>query len=136
TEHGRSGASSGFDEINRIKVGSNYGWPEIQGDETKSGMISPIKNSGAITTWAPAGAVFVENSLFFTGLRGATLYEAVIAGEQITDFREHFAGEYGRLRDVIVTSDGLLYIATSNHDGRGRPNARDDKLIRVNPQKL
>lgn len=136
TEHGRSGAASGFDEVNLIKAGNNYGWPEIQGDEARQGMVRPVRHSGASTTWAPAGATILDDSLYFTGLRGATLYEAVISGEEITDFREHFVGEYGRLRNVITTPDGLLYMATSNQDGRGQPRAGDDKIIRVNPEKL
>src|SRR3989344_1663626 len=53
TEHGRSGALSGLDELNLIVLGKNYGWPEIAGDETRVGMEAPVKHSGATVTWAP-----------------------------------------------------------------------------------
>ena len=136
TEHGRSGAVSGLDEVNLIDGGKNYGWPVIEGDETRTGMVTPIANSGSDTTWAPSGAAFVGNTLFFAGLRGQTLYEAVIQNNQVTEIKEHFAEDYGRLREVVLGPDGMLYITTSNLDGRGDPNQGDDKIIRVNTASL
>ncbi len=142
TEHGRSGALSGLDELNLIEKGKNYGWPEIQGDEKRAGMVTPVINSGPSTTWAPAGAAFLpagrqgyNGSIFFGGLKGATLYEAVIKGTSV-DLKKHFSGEFGRIRDVVLGPDNMLYITTSNKDGRGTPNAGDDKIIRINPEKL
>ncbi|HZE87459.1 MAG TPA: PQQ-dependent sugar dehydrogenase, partial [Methylomirabilota bacterium] len=67
TEHGRSGNLSGLDELNLIQAGKNYGWPIIQGDEKKAGMITPVINSGPTTTWAPSGAAFHKGSIFFGG---------------------------------------------------------------------
>ena len=136
TEHGRSGVASGLDELNLIEPGKNYGWPEIQGDEKKEGMVSPVRHSGSKTTWAPAGAAFIGNALFFGGLRGQTLYEAVINGNKLTDLKEHFKGQYGRIREVIKGPDNMLYITTSNHDGRGNPDPADDRIIRLNPSSL
>ncbi|KKR58957.1 MAG: Quinoprotein glucose dehydrogenase [Candidatus Curtissbacteria bacterium GW2011_GWC2_41_21] len=130
TEHGRSGIQSGLDEINLVEPGKNYGWPTIQGDEKRQGMETPQLNSGS-DTWAPAGAVFVGDSLFFSGLRGQALYEAVIAGDDIS-FKEHFKGEFGRIRNVVLGSDGYLYITTSNRDGRGTVKTGDDKIIKIN----
>jgi len=135
TEHGRSGVLSGLDELNLIQNGNNYGWPTIQGDETRSGMLAPKKHSGS-DTWAPSGASFVGNSLFFSGLRGQALYEAVIEESQAVEVKEHFKGEFGRIREVILGPDGFLYITTSNRDGRGTPDTNDDKVIRINPAKL
>lgn len=135
TEHGRSGALSGLDEINLIEAGKNYGWPLIEGEKTKEGMAAPVLNSGPSITWAPAGAAFVGNSLFFGGLRGQTLYEAVINDGRIT-LKEHFKGEFGRIRDIVLSPDGMLYITTSNRDGRGSPKGDDDKIIRIDPKKL
>ncbi len=131
TEHGRSGVLSGLDELNLVEKGENYGWPVIQGDEKKQGMKTPILHSGASTTWAPGDAEYVKGSIFFGGLRGQALYQAVL-GETIK-FKAHFQGEFGRVRAVRKGSDGMLYIATSNHDSRGEPRQGDDKIIRINP---
>jgi glucose/arabinose dehydrogenase len=135
TEHGRSGALSGLDELNKIESGKNYGWPEIQGNETRDGMIAPAKNSGN-TTWAPSGVAFLNGSLFFSGLRGESLYQATVSGSSVTDFKEHMKGQYGRTRDVIAGPDNMLYITTSNKDGRGTPNEGDDKVIQIDTSKL
>lgn len=134
TEHGRSGVRSGFDELNLIEMGNNYGWPVIQGDETQEGMTTPVIHSGPTTTWAPAGAEFVNGSIFFAGLRGVTLYEAQLSGKNVDRFLKHFEDRYGRLRAVKIGPDGFLYITTSNRDGRGTVQEGDDKLIKINPQ--
>ena len=138
TEHGRSGVLSGLDELNLIEPGKNYGWPEIEGDEKKTGMVNPIIHSGASETWAPADAEVIDGSIFFAGLRGSTLYEAKIrqSAEEtnVVSLVKHFAGEHGRLRAVRLGPDGYLYMTTSNRDGRGQVNQGDDKLIRINPR--
>ena len=135
TEHGRSGVQSGLDEINLIVNGNNYGWPTIQGTETRAGMQTPFRNSGN-TTWAPAGVAYYNGRLFFGGLRGQTLYEAVLENDKIVDLKTHLAGEFGRIREVILGPDNMLYITTSNRDGRGVPQSGDDKVLKVNPAKL
>lgn len=135
TEHGRSGIQSGLDEINQIIAGRNYGWPIIQGDQTKSGMETSKLNSGPNITWAPSGAVFVGNSLFFGGLRGNSLYEAVIDNNHIV-LKKHLDGQFGRLRDVVLSPDGFLYVTTSNRDGRGIASQDDDQILKINPKKL
>jgi len=135
TEHGRSGSLSGLDEINRIEAGRNYGWPVIQGDETQAGMETPLRHSGSVT-WAPSGAAFAGGSLFFAGLRGETLYEAVILAGQVTQLKEHFPGAFGRLREVVAGPGGLITFTTSNRDGRGSPAANDDRVLRTDPADL
>lgn len=141
TEHGRSGIQSGLDELNLIESGKNYGWPEIEGNETRSGMVTPVLNSGASDTWAPSGTAFYpdrgeDGSIFFAGLRGQGLYEAVLNGTKVSELKKHFNGELGRIREVVMGPDDFLYITTSNHDGRGNPRANDDKILRINPEKL
>ncbi|HTK60367.1 MAG TPA: PQQ-dependent sugar dehydrogenase [Candidatus Baltobacteraceae bacterium] len=133
TEHGRSGVLSGLDELNMIEPGKNYGWPVIQGDETAEGMVAPVVNSGPNETWAPSGMAFKDGSLYFGGLRGESLYQARI-GKSPIEIVSHFEKEYGRIRAVVLGPDRMLYITTSNRDGRGTPREGDDKIIRVNPR--
>lgn len=130
TEHG----SSACDELNRIEKGKNYGWPIVRCDQNQNEKLSPMLQSGN-DTWAPAGLTYYDGSLFFAGLRGQALYEAVLENGNAT-IKEHFKGEFGRIRDVIVGPDNMLYITTSNRDGRGTPNTNDDKIIRVDPEQL
>lgn len=137
SEHGRSVGGSGFDEINLIQVGGNYGWPESEGDDVAASTIAPVRHSTAAVTWAPGDILWHEESLYVPGLRGATLYEATLDGERIVAWHEHFAGAYGRLRSVAEGPDGLLYLLTSNRDGRGDTPARnDDRIIRIDPAQL
>ncbi len=137
TEHGRSGSSSGYDELNLIVKGGNYGWPTIQGSATQQGMIAPVLHSGATTTWAPSGIARAGTKLFWAGLAGESLYEATIESNgTVSGFKAHWKGTYGRLRAVTLGPDGHLYISTSNRDGRGSPAANDDRIIKVHPDAL
>lgn len=136
TEHGRSGVRSGFDEINLIEAGGNYGWPESEGDTVAEGTRAPAWHSTSETTWAPASAAVIGDRLFFGGLRGEALYEATLSDGSVTDVRAYFQGEYGRIRTVAVGPDGMLYLATSNRDGRGSPISTDDRIIRIDPRGL
>jgi len=136
TEHGRSGVTSGLDEINLIEAGANYGWPTVEGDETGEGLRAPVRHSGSSDTWAPASLVYHNGSLYFGGLKGEALYEAVLEGTRVIEVKEHFKGEYGRIRTVRLSPDGYLYITTSNTDGRGNASDADDRIIRVDPASL
>jgi len=140
TEHGPSGFQDCCrDEVNFIEPGKNYGWPEIRGDETRAGMISPIIQSGTSETWAPTGATFSTRgpwagSLLFTGLRGQTLYRLPLDPNdprKAGQLERHFSRRFGRLRDVVEGPDGNLYLLTSNRDGRGNPIEDDDRVIRL-----
>ncbi len=131
TEHGPSGLSTGFDELNKIEKGKNYGWPKIKGDEKNPEMVSPTINSGSKETWAPAGLAFYNGALYFAGLRGQTLYKSIIADGNPGALTGLLQKKYGRLRAVVAGPDGYLYVSTSNKDGRGQPQESDDKIIRL-----
>ncbi|MCH8987077.1 PQQ-dependent sugar dehydrogenase [Patescibacteria group bacterium] len=134
-QHGRLWSSehgaTGVDELNLIEKGNNYGWPIIQGDDQQENMKSPILHSAA-STWAPAGAEYWDGSIFFGGLRGEALYEAINL-EGTISLKTHFFKQFGRIRAVRLGPDGMLYLTTSNRDGRGKVQPGDDKIIRVNP---
>lgn len=134
TEHGRSGVLSGYDEINYIEKGANYGWPFIQGPETRKGMKAPVVQSGPSTTWAPSGLAYANGKLYFAGLRGQALYAVPIEGKnKLGRPIELFKNEFGRLRAAQIGPDGALYFSTSNQDGRGQPKSGDDKIIKITP---
>ncbi len=127
TEHG----SSATDELNLIEPGSNYGWPVIRGDETREGMVSPVIQSGS-TTWAPSGMAYFDGAVYFTGLRGQTLYRVNVQGDNQGQMMGRFLeDEYGRLRTAVIGPDGFMYVLTSNRDGRGSPVQDDDRLLRI-----
>ncbi|MBI2196668.1 PQQ-dependent sugar dehydrogenase [Candidatus Daviesbacteria bacterium] len=128
TEHGPSTK----DELNAIEIGKNYGWPTIQGDEKRDGLETPVINSGS-GTWAPAGAAFLNGKIYFGALRGEVLFQYDISTGTL---KEQFKGQFGRIRDVVLGPDNFLYITTSNRDGRGAVQAGDDKIIRIDPQKI
>ncbi|MBM7599857.1 glucose/arabinose dehydrogenase [Virgibacillus halotolerans] len=119
TEHG----DNAHDEINRIEAGKNYGWPNIEGDETADDMESPIIQSGE-DTWAPSGMTFLRGQFFFASLKGEGLRRFDPKNEKV----DLIISDVGRVRDAHATEDGI-YIITNNTDGRGNPTDADDRLI-------
>jgi len=136
TEHGRSGAQSGFDELNKIEKGGNYGWPDSQGNTVVANTIAPVIHSGSDSTWAPASLAYNNGYFFWGGLRGEGIYIAEKKGGDATLLPPQFFREYGRIRTTVIGPDGYLYFTTSNTDGRGRPQNADDKLYRIHPDAL
>jgi len=128
TEHGPSGTNTGYDELNRIVKGGNYGWPLVYGEDTAPNTISPIIQSGSEETWAPASLAFLNDKLYFTGLRGEALFEFDPKTNKLTP---HYYQEFGRLRAVTLHPNGTLLLSTSNLDGRGQSFPNDDKIIKV-----
>lgn len=138
SEHGQSA----HDEINIIQPGANYGWPLVQGDEESTEITTqkPFVHSGE-DTWAPSGIAFVEQGpwqgkLLVANLRGQQLLAISLNGKGtvVKDIEPLLKNEYGRLRDVIQSKDGSIYLTTSNRDGRGNPDITDDKIIRLIPR--
>lgn len=121
SEHGQAAQ----DEINRIKSGSNYGWPVISGKEKKSGMETPLFQSGN-DTWAPSGMAASNGKLYVAALRGNAVREFDL-GQKTT---AAVITGLGRIRDVYIDGE-YLYFVSNNTDGRGIPVAKDDKLYRV-----
>ncbi len=137
TEHGPSG-ERGFahDEVNHIRPGANYGWPEVLCGQNRPGFADALACSGE-DTWAPSGAEFVRRGswrgrLLVANLRGAHLRAFVLSpdGSRV-DRQEVVLSGFGRLRDVVEGPDGALYVLTSNRDGRGRPGPSDDRVLRL-----
>lgn len=122
------------DEINLVQSGGNYGWPEQEcfGNEE---FIDPIKCYDPAIE--PGGIVFyygdkikLENSLVLASLRASHLFNLEIDEDGVKSQKSILSG-LGRIRDVAVGPDGYLYLITSNTDGKGFPDASDDKLLRI-----
>jgi aldose sugar dehydrogenase len=118
TEHGPSGG----DEVNIIEPGHNYGWGVItmgvQNGITKRsepGMEQPVVYY--TPTIAPSGIAFYtgdkypawKNNLFVSALAGQQLRRLEIDGANVTH-QEPVFNQFGRVHDVIVGPDGLLYV--------------------------
>jgi len=118
------------DEINIITKGGNYGWPLYQGNESGQGYIKPLVVYTDFTL-APSGIAYYNGALYVACLRGSQLRKITLSvdGNSVTGEEALFTN-LGRIREVVV-HDGYLYIATSNRDGRGIPQADDDKIIRI-----
>jgi glucose/arabinose dehydrogenase len=140
-EHGPSGELGvhAWDEINVIKAGANYGWPKVVGAAGQSGLTDPLVAWPGVSV-APGGIAFWKGDLYVATLRSQALIRvhAVQQGDawHVDGLYRWFAfdrndGRYGRLRDVTVGPDGAMYVLTSNRDGRGRPRAGDDKILRI-----
>lgn len=134
TEHG----PDGFDEINIIRRGGNYGWPTVFGTARRAGLISPVVLYPQ--TIAPSGATFVHRpGSLWTGdflvgaLRGEQIRRVRLRAGRVLINQALFAGTYGRLRTVVEGPDGALYALTNNRDGRGNPRAGDDRVLRIIP---
>lgn len=134
-EHGRSGIRSGFDELNLIEAGKNYGWPVIEGDASQAQMERPIIHSGPDTTWAPADLVFYNGYLIFTGLRGQAVYVSQVDESGALEPKSYWLETQGRLR-AIASDNDYLYVGTSNRDGRGQPAGEDDRIWQVVPEEF
>lgn len=121
SEHGESA----HDELNEILPGKNYGWPEIEGNKTKSNMEVPLIHSGE-DTWAPSGIAYSDGKLYVAALRGEALKSYDIQSGKMKDL----VTDFGRIRDVLVDGD-FLYFISNNTDGRGKADSKDDKLYRM-----
>ena len=122
---------STWDELNIITLGSNYGWPIVEGmdqGEHAGEFVSPVQQ-WATSDASPSGMARVGDTLFIANLRGAVL-RAVPVGDPGTA-TEYFKGELGRLRDVALSPTGDLWLLTNNTDGRGNPGPEDDRIVAV-----
>jgi glucose/arabinose dehydrogenase len=120
-----------WDELNRIQKGLNYGWPAAEGDSDLRGFTDPLVQWRPDNA-SPSGLAYAAGSLWAASLNGERLWQIPVRpGGGVRTPREHFVGDYGRLRTVVVAPDGSLWVSTSNHDGRGDPAPADDRILRL-----
>jgi glucose/arabinose dehydrogenase len=130
-EHGPQGG----DELNVMRPGLNYGWPvitygvnyglgtRIGEGQTKPGMVQPLHVW--VPSIAPSGMAFVSGSQFpqwqgnllVGALRGQMLVRLVLDGEKVLREERLLQGRAGRIRDVRMGPDGLVYLLSDGPDG-------------------
>lgn len=132
-EHGARGG----DEINMPEAGKNYGWPVISYGRHYAGGEIGIGTAAdgyeqPIHYWDPSiapggmavyrGAMFPEwdGDLFVAALKFRLLVRLDRDPEtgEILGEERMLKGDFGRIRDVVVASDGALLIVTDESDGQ------------------
>jgi quinoprotein glucose dehydrogenase len=143
SEHGPSGEFGlrAHDEINVIRPGGNYGWPNVVGAPGLKPYVDPLV-VWKETAVPPAGTAFYDGDLFVAVLgRGALIRISLaqLGPEYRVERIERWFAQgphetrLGRIRDVVAAPDDRLYFLTSNRDGRGSPRPGDDKIYRLEP---
>ncbi len=122
-----------WDEVNLIRPGANYGWPEVEGQADEAEFVDPVVQWPTDEA-SPSGVAYLVGSLWVAALRGERLWRIPVGGDgSLGEPQSLFAEEYGRLRTVVATPDGVLWFSTSNRDGRGSPAESDDRILAVRP---
>ncbi|MER7926740.1 PQQ-dependent sugar dehydrogenase [Streptomyces sp. NPDC096057] len=120
-----------WDELNAIKPGDDYGWPNAEGKGNNPKYHNPI------TQWhtddaSPSGIAYAEGSIWMAGLKGQRLWRIPLDGTRTSAAPQAFlTGEYGRLRTVVSAGGDKLWLMTSNTDGRGTPKPGDDRILEI-----
>jgi len=144
SEHG----PSSDDELNIIEKGRNYGWPDVKGfcdQSTENSFCADSNVYEPIADWTPtlavAGTDFYnhtaipewQNSLLVTSLKAARLVALKLSedGRSVVQEEAFFQNWFGRLRDICVSTDGRVFLAVTNRDGRGSIQPGDDRIVQI-----
>lgn len=137
-EHGPRGG----DEVNIVQPGANYGWPLVShgvnynGTPVGTGEASAPGLTAPVHVWvpsiAPSGMAFYvgdafpawRGNLLVGALKDQLLTRLSLDGDRVTGEERFLKRAIGRIRDVRVGPDGLVYLLTDASNGR---------LIRLEP---
>jgi glucose/arabinose dehydrogenase len=125
-----------WDEVNRIEAGGDYGWPIVEGQSGAEeqggveGYLDPVVQ-WPTSEASPSALAYVDGTFFLAALGGERLWALYPTADGGLDAVPWFAGEYGRIREVLPAADGTLWFVTNNTDGRGTPGPDDDRILSV-----
>lgn len=128
-EHGPQGG----DEVNITRPGGNFGWPVVtHGEEYGGGRIGPAEKPGYVSPifhWtpsiAPSGMAFYDGEAFpawqgdlFNGsLKFRLVSRLELDGDEVVEEERFLEDDFGRIRDIEMGPDGLLYLLTDSGNG-------------------
>lgn len=144
TDHGPQGG----DEINIIRAGRNYGWPDVsygtqydfqRTDGRKNVPVGNGKTSmpgveEPVYFWfpdiAPSGMLFYtgdrfpewKGNLFVGGLDAQALVRLVLNGDRVVAEERLLAERHQRVRDIRQSPDGAVYLLAGSELLRLTPN--------------
>jgi glucose/arabinose dehydrogenase len=115
-------AAEGPDEVDLVTAGADYG--------SAAPLIEVPAEEGGLGGCAAAGG-----GIFLGALDGERVHAFALdgTGAVVGDPEEFLGGQYGRLRTVVIDTEGALWITTSNRDGVGTPAEDDDRVLRILP---
>jgi glucose/arabinose dehydrogenase len=107
----------GFDEVNKIEAGQNYGWPLHMGKAEVTGFTDPIAVYGS---WpespiGPSGATFTSeypDILLFCAFHDFLLRAIELGGPELDRVESKMVLSKNCALDVTYGSDGWLYYST------------------------
>ncbi|MBO0949387.1 PQQ-dependent sugar dehydrogenase [Fibrella forsythiae] len=121
------------DEVNLIRKGGNYGWPNVAGycDENQRGekdWCATHQGIEPLRSWTPTIGLCAldyynkplfprwKNSLLATSLKASRLLQLQLdeTGTKVIGVNEFLVNQYGRLRDLCISPTGNVYVATNN----------------------
>ena len=122
-----------LDELNLIRSGANYGWPTCEGPCNNGAYTNPIRTWSTASA-SPSGLEIVNDWIYMAAVRGARLWVMKInaAGNGTDNPRAFFNNQWGRLRTVIKSPDGGLWLTSTNNDKLGgTPSTIENDIVRL-----
>lgn len=120
-----------WDELNTIKPGDDYGWPEAEGKASDPAYHNPIAQWHTDDA-SPSGIAYADGVIWMAGLKGGRLWRVPLKGTTASAAPQAFlTDKYGRLRTVVPAGAHKLWLVTSNTDGRGTPKKGDDRILEL-----
>ncbi len=143
SDHGPSGefGRTGHDELNIVRRGENLGWPELDACQRSGDWVTPVLTweralpPGGLAVYTGARIPEWTGSVLIGALGSQQLHRVQMdpTAQRVAVHEVYLEQAVGRIREVVQSPDGELYLTTSNCDGRGECPPDKDQVLRVVP---
>jgi glucose/arabinose dehydrogenase len=145
-DHGPSGemGRSGHDRVLLVEAGANAGWPKVFGCGSGEGFTTSALSwneavpPGGAAVYTGRAIAEWKGDLIVGTLKSKHLHRVHFDAanpSRVAAHEVYLAGDppagLGRVREVVMGPDGVLYVTTSNCDGRGTCPPEKDKILRI-----